>query len=85
MTCWEGLPVIVCSHPETDYLGLVPQYARIGDLIAVLPSCDMPIVFRPNGKHYEVIGCCFVERLMNGEAAKGVEEQKYQMEQISLC
>ena len=42
-------------------LGTVPQYARIGDLIAVLPSCDMPIVFRPNGKHYEVIGCCFVE------------------------
>jgi len=66
-------------------LGTAPQYARLGDKIAILSSCDMPMVIRPNGKHYEVVGSCFVEGLMKGEAARGIKQGQFQIETLSLC
>ncbi|KAL8781988.1 MAG: hypothetical protein Q9213_005753 [Squamulea squamosa] len=70
---------------ENGSLGTAPHYARLGDKIAVLSNCDMPMVLRPNGEHYEVIGSCFVDGLMKGEVAEGIEQGLYQMEKLSLC
>ncbi|KAL8911357.1 MAG: hypothetical protein Q9171_003451 [Xanthocarpia ochracea] len=70
---------------ENGLLGTAPLHARLGDKIAVLSNCDMPMVLRPNGQHYEVVGSCFVEGLMKGEVAAGIEQGLYQMEKFSLC
>ncbi|KAL8861152.1 MAG: hypothetical protein Q9178_002368 [Gyalolechia marmorata] len=70
---------------ENGLLGTAPVFARKGDKIAVLSNCDMPMVLRPNGQHYEVVGSCFVEGLMKGEVAAGIEQGLYQMEKLSLC
>lgn len=65
-------------------LGTVPQYTELGDIIAVVSTCDMPIVLRPNGKHYKFIGSCFVEGLMNGEGATAIAEGRVEMQPISI-
>ena len=70
---------------ENGLLGSASHYARLGDKIAVLSNCDMPMVLRPKGQHYEVVGGCFVEGLMRGEAARGIEQGLYPMERFSLC
>ena len=70
---------------ENGLLGTAPLYARLGDKIAVLSNCDMPMVLRPNGEHYEVVGSCFVEGLMKRQAAAGIEQGLYQTEKLSLC
>lgn len=66
-------------------LGTAAQYAKLGDKIAVLCSCDMPMVLRPNWKHYEVVGSCFVEGLKKGEVAGLVEQGHLQIDTFSLC
>jgi hypothetical protein len=66
-------------------LGTVPRHTDIGDIIAVLAACDMPMVLRPNGKHYEVLGSCFVEGLMHGESAIAIAQGCVKMQEISLC
>ena len=66
-------------------LGLAPYLAMLGDKIVVFSTCDMPLVLRPKGDHFEVIGGCFVEGLMKGEVAKGIESGQFQLETITLC
>ncbi|KAL9631331.1 MAG: hypothetical protein Q9204_004275 [Flavoplaca sp. TL-2023a] len=68
---------------ENGSLGTAPHYARLGDKIAVLSNCDMPMVLRPNGQHYEVVGSCFVEGLMKGEVAEAIEQGLYQTEKTN--
>lgn len=70
---------------KSGLLASVPQFSRLGDKIIVLTSCDMPMVLRPNGEHYEVVSSCFVEGLMMGEVAEGMKEGRWQMERISIC
>ena len=70
---------------QAGLLGTATQYARLGDQIAVLSGCDMPMVLRANGGHYEVVGSCFVEGLMNGETARGIKQGRFQVESFSLC
>jgi hypothetical protein len=53
---------------ETGYLGLLPEAARPGDVIAILLGCNCPMVLRPHGiSFYRVIGECYVHGLMDGE------------------
>jgi hypothetical protein len=68
-----------------DLLGMAPKYARPNDRIAVLLGCDMPVVLRPKGDHYELIGGCFIEGLMKGEAIASVEMGDLHTESISIC
>ena len=66
-------------------LGTVPDIARLDDKIAILSACDAPIVLRPRGDSYEVIGSCFVEGLMKGEVATGIEQGRFKIQGLSLC
>ncbi|KAL8383524.1 hypothetical protein RB595_010635 [Gaeumannomyces hyphopodioides] len=65
---------------KADRVGMVPDETQIGDSIAVLFACDMPVVVRrQKGGHYRLVGCCFIDGLMKGEALGSNEEM------ISFC
>lgn len=49
-------------------IGLGPKAMSAGDDIAILGSCDMPVVLRKKGVHFEFIGGCFIDGIMDGEA-----------------
>lgn len=73
----------LCST-EGGLVGMVPERARIGDKVAVLFSCDMPVILRPRENGYEFVGGCFVEGLMKGEAVAAVEEGMFQTNTIAI-
>lgn len=50
------------------YIGLTSDVTRSGDVVCVLLGCSMPMILRPVGNRYTVIGECYVHGLMDGEA-----------------
>jgi hypothetical protein len=57
---------------DNGYLGFGPSTVQPGDCLVVLLGCYAPMILRPqkNGV-YIVIGKCYVQGLMNGEALLG--------------
>jgi hypothetical protein len=41
---------------EMGYVGLVPEYARIGDAVCILFGSEVPVVLRKEGDYYRFIG-----------------------------
>ncbi|KAJ4303231.1 hypothetical protein N0V90_002124 [Kalmusia sp. IMI 367209] len=70
---------------KNGLLGMAPKYAKLGDRIAVLTGCDMPVVLRPKGDNFEFIGAAFVEGLMKGEAIERVEKGGLELGTIAIC
>lgn len=71
---------------ETGRLGMVPRTAQLGDNIFVLKGCNAPLILRPagNGTH-SVVGECYVDGVMKGEAMRDLEARKYEVKDIVLC
>lgn len=46
------------------------ETAEPGDRVAVIYSCRIPVVIRPHGEFYQLVGPCFVNGAMNGEAVE---------------
>ena len=65
--------------------GLVPLHAEPGDKIAILFGCDMPLALRPDGLCYRLVGPCYVDGLMEGEAVPKISSGELKSEIISLC
>ena len=53
---------------ESRRCGVGPSGTLEGDLLCVLYGVDMPLVIRPQGDGYVLIGECYVYDLMHGEA-----------------
>lgn len=53
-----------------------------GGLVCVIFGCDVPLVLRPVGSHYELIGDCYVEGIMEGEAMEGEAMESEAMEAV---
>lgn len=51
-------------------LGVGPDGMQIGDNVCILYGLETPYIVRPVGKqgHYKLIGECFVNGIMYGEA-----------------
>jgi len=47
--------------------GWVPLRTKVGDLICVLWGMRVPVIMRPHGDRWEVIGSCYVHGWMDGE------------------
>ena len=60
-------------------IGTGPEGLRIGDIICVLYSGDVPFILHPDGQgHYALIGECYVSGIMQGEALDmGLEEREF--------
>jgi hypothetical protein len=51
-------------------MGLVsicPPLVKSGDLVSVLLGCSVPLVLRPHGDNFRVIGVCYTYGIMEGE------------------
>jgi len=69
----------------TGYLGMVPEEALKGDVIAVLYGCNFPVVLRRCGERHLVIGECYVDGVMDGELMEAQSRGEYEEREITLC
>jgi hypothetical protein len=54
-----------------NYMGVFPAAARVGDIIVVLVSGNVPYVLRHKvGDRFKYIGACYVHGIMDGEAMR---------------
>ena len=56
-------------------VGWVPDSAAIGDRIAIFLGGTVPILLRPSGNDYIVLGEAYVDEMMDGQAFEGPEVQ----------
>ncbi|KAK0738783.1 heterokaryon incompatibility protein-domain-containing protein [Schizothecium vesticola] len=55
---------------EGGQLGMGPRWAKKGDVVCVLYGCQVPVVLRrARMGFFEFVGECYVDGMMNGEAA----------------
>jgi hypothetical protein len=77
----EKLRHLRIFHTKGGYLGMTYPEAMPGDVVCVVEKCHVPLVLRPAGSRFKLVGPCFVVGLMKGEAAelwkKNLIVQKY--------
>jgi hypothetical protein len=64
---------------KQGYVGLAPLGSQPGDIISVILGCDFPVILRqelssgtkPSETRWKVVGVCYVNGLMSGEAIYG--------------
>jgi hypothetical protein len=49
-------------------MGIFPSNTQVGDLICILFGCSVPVVLRPSGQVFQLVGECFVYGIMDSEA-----------------
>jgi hypothetical protein len=67
------------------YMGLAPAATRAGDFVAIVPGCDVPLVLRPEGKYFRVLGESYLHGMMSGEIVKMLEQGTKKIIHITLC
>jgi hypothetical protein len=78
---------------KNGYMGWVPDNVHgsghdqtlKGDLIAILFGCSTPIVIRPHGEHFQVIGEAYVQGVMDGEAVDFLKNGKAERRSFTFC
>jgi len=70
---------------KRGYVGMALETTQKGDVIGVHLGCTMPVVLRPVGDHFRVVGECYIHGLMEGEAMEWLETGECQLEEIVLC
>lgn len=62
---------------DGGYIGMVPDRAKVGDLVCIVPGIKIPLLFREcegarnegiEGKMMQLVGSCYVHGIMNEEA-----------------
>jgi len=56
-------------------LSLCPKTCQLGDIITVLHGSSVPAVLRPQGDVYNLVGVCYVDGIMYGEAVDWEEDE----------
>lgn len=62
-----------CQHrclftTDGGRLVLGPRTVEVGDEVVVLAGCSLPVVVRPHGSQFSVVGPAYVKGIMQGEA-----------------
>jgi hypothetical protein len=69
---------------ESGHCGIVPDHAEIGDFICVLLGCDVPVILRYVGSHYNFIGESYVRGLMEGQAIEALERREVRLQKFNI-
>jgi hypothetical protein len=74
-----GRQLVFCSgrrivNLEKNQIGLYPESCQDGDFVCVLHGANLPIVLRKLADKWELIGPCFVDGMMYGEAVDWRED-----------
>ena len=56
---------------QKGYYGVIPRSAKVGDHVCAILGCRSLMLLRPKGNDYQVVGECYVQGLMFGEALLG--------------
>ena len=56
------------ARTEKGYLALVPAETRVGDSVGLFKGGKTPLVIRPVGDSWQLVGDSYVHGIMNGEA-----------------
>jgi hypothetical protein len=56
-----------------------------GDLIAVIFGCSTPIIVRPYGEYFQVVGEAYVQGIMDGESMVFLESGNCQVQDFTFC
>ena len=70
---------------EKGYLGLAIAATEPEDRICILAGCKTPLILRPRGNHFQVIGECYIHGIMRGEIANDIRDGQLRMDEILLC
>ena len=70
---------------QKGYLGLAIADTRPGDCVCMLASCKTPLILRPLGEAFRVIGECYIHGLMRGEMAREIENGQLSRRDFRLC
>jgi hypothetical protein len=65
-------------------IAVAPDTAEEGDYICVLLGCKVPVILRPVGDKFKIIGDAYVNGFMNGEALNGVGDGFEGMQDFSI-
>lgn len=68
---------------KDNYMG-VASSAEVGDKVVVLAGCNVPVLLRPKGNHYEHISACYVVGFMDGEAKEMVDRGEAKLETFEI-
>jgi hypothetical protein len=56
---------------ESGFMGLGPHGIRAGDVVCVILGGDVPVVLRPKGDKFTLLGECYTDGVMKGELMEG--------------
>jgi hypothetical protein len=50
------------------YLGMARDGIRVGDHVCIVFGCPVPLLLRPAGPHWKIVGNTYLHGIMDGEA-----------------
>lgn len=66
-------------------MGTCPKAIQPGDRLFILMGYDSPVILRPHGTAYKLIGDAYIHGIMEGEALQLLETGKRKLETVELC
>jgi hypothetical protein len=69
---------------SSKFIGKGWNTMKKGDIVCIIFGCDVPLVVRQANDHFVLVGDCYVEGNMNGEAMDLLELGKVKEETFSL-
>lgn len=69
---------------KDGYMGTGPKRALPGDVVCVLLGAELPVVLRPEGKCFTLVGPCYVCGAMYGQLVKEAAQGLRQFEMFKL-
>jgi hypothetical protein len=72
---------------NAGFIGVTHWATEQGDRVCVFPGCSVPLIIRleANGDYYKLIGECYIDGIMDGEAMEWLKMGQVQLETICLC
>ena len=69
---------------KDGYFGIGPPGTRKGDRLCILLGCEFPLVIRPQGQQFVLVGSCYVYGAMRGEFIDDVVNGKRDIATVEL-
>ena len=69
---------------ESGYIGLAPVGTQIGDQVALIPGCPVPLVLRREDSRFQVLGDSYIYGLMEGQAFESTNTGFTNLEDLLL-
>lgn len=69
---------------STGRIRLVPKRAQEEDLISIFLGCSVPIILRPVGNHYTLIGEAYIHGIMKGKVMEKLDKENFKLQDFVM-